>query len=437
MEALLGSSLVDKTGKEHALSSVITDATKAVGIYFSAHWCPPCRQFTPRLAEFYQDSLKNKGLEIIFVSSDKDEGAFKDYMGEMPWYALPFADRARKAKLSQKFKVEGIPTFVILDKNGEIITTEGRGAVMKDPKGTNFPWRPEPVLSILGKGKIVTQTGEQVPMDQLLDGAQAVGLYFSAHWCGPCKRFTPMLSDCYEKLRKQDQEAGRPQRLKIVFCSSDRDDAQFKEYFGHMPWHALDFNESSDVKEALEERFQVEGIPSFVVLDAKTGATLSDSGVQAVMSDPIGENFPWTPKPVQLLDNSTAGQIGPQPALFVFCGSDEKAKELQKDLITAVDVWQGRAEEGAVCHGDVCIPTGGKLEGADNVLFYVCGSNPIVQRVQDLAKADGVTVAILDLSGPVYAHSDIGSLEKATPMNLRKFVKGFLEGSVTKSAVKM
>merc|ERR1719231_1447567 len=83
-----------------------------VGLYFSAHWCPPCRGFTPKLAKAYTDSLKAKGMEIVFVSSDRDDEAFKDYFGEQPWLALPFAERDLKAKLSKQYKVSGIPTFV-------------------------------------------------------------------------------------------------------------------------------------------------------------------------------------------------------------------------------------------------------------------------------------------------------------------------------------
>merc|ERR1719371_51857 len=62
---------------------------KYVGIYFSAHWCPPCRGFTPQLAKAYSEHLKAKDLEIVFVSSDKDEAAFNDYFGEMPWVPKP------------------------------------------------------------------------------------------------------------------------------------------------------------------------------------------------------------------------------------------------------------------------------------------------------------------------------------------------------------
>ena len=38
-------------------------------LYFSAHWCPPCRGFTPVLKKFY-DEVKSQGVEIIFCSAD-------------------------------------------------------------------------------------------------------------------------------------------------------------------------------------------------------------------------------------------------------------------------------------------------------------------------------------------------------------------------------
>jgi hypothetical protein len=55
-------------------------------------------------------------------------------------------DRERKAALSNKFKVSGIPSFVILDKDGSAITTDGRSAVSEDPTGEEFPWKPKPSM---------------------------------------------------------------------------------------------------------------------------------------------------------------------------------------------------------------------------------------------------------------------------------------------------
>lgn len=67
------------------------------GLYFSAHWCPPCRAFTPMLGEFYNNlKAAGKSLEIVFVSSDRDEAQWKEYYHSMPWLALPFEDRKRK-----------------------------------------------------------------------------------------------------------------------------------------------------------------------------------------------------------------------------------------------------------------------------------------------------------------------------------------------------
>ena len=52
---------------------------KYVLIYFSAHWCPPCRGFTPVLAEFHKAAAASKNFEVVFVSSDRDQKSFDEY----------------------------------------------------------------------------------------------------------------------------------------------------------------------------------------------------------------------------------------------------------------------------------------------------------------------------------------------------------------------
>ena len=76
----------------------------------SAHWCPPCRGFTPKLAESYSgfkasSHPRKEDFSVVFVSSDRSEESFNEYFAEMPWLALPYAERDLKAKLSSKFKV--------------------------------------------------------------------------------------------------------------------------------------------------------------------------------------------------------------------------------------------------------------------------------------------------------------------------------------------
>lgn len=95
-KALLGETFV---GTDKGIEAICGEG-KTVGIYFSAHWCPPCRGFTPKLAEFYKKLHTEKNFEIVFVSSDKSEDEFQKYHKEMPWLALPFADRNRKVRLA-------------------------------------------------------------------------------------------------------------------------------------------------------------------------------------------------------------------------------------------------------------------------------------------------------------------------------------------------
>ena len=68
----------------------------------------------------------------------------------MPWASLPFTDRAAKAKLSAKYGVQGIPTLVVLNGSGELVTKKGREMVSSDPSGSNFPWIPKTFAEDLG-----------------------------------------------------------------------------------------------------------------------------------------------------------------------------------------------------------------------------------------------------------------------------------------------
>jgi len=119
-------------------------------IYFSAHWCPPCRGFTPTLVEKYK-ALKDFGkkFELVFASSDKSEDQFNEYYKEMPWLALPYADRAQKDKLAKFYGVSGIPMLAIINaQTGETVTTNGRGEISSEDFIENYPYLPKDVYDI-------------------------------------------------------------------------------------------------------------------------------------------------------------------------------------------------------------------------------------------------------------------------------------------------
>jgi len=297
---------------------------KKVAIYFSAHWCPPCRGFTPKLAERYKELVgKGENFEIVFVSSDRDEESFKEYYASMPWLALPFAERDTKAKLSKKFKVSGIPALIILDEQGELINKEGRSCVMNDPA----EWKPPTLWEALS-GELLSKGGKAT-VEQLREQSDAIALYFSAHWCPPCRNFTPKFGATYEKV----VAAGK--KLSVVFCSSDRDEESFKEYFAEMPdgWYAIGNDDKR--KEQLSTLFEVEGIPSLVVLDAKTGATINGNARGMVSSDPEGTSFPW--KPPAVADLSSPDGINETPSVCVMAeGCTAERREALMAMLTPI-----------------------------------------------------------------------------------------------------
>jgi len=115
--------------------------------------CGPCREFTPELVKFYDKINSRRGnkdsFEIIFISRCRDENSFGQYFTHMNWLAMPFEEAAgqRGQLLSEKYKVQGIPTLVLLDDMGNTITTNARNQIPQDRAGIGFPWR-NPIVSL-------------------------------------------------------------------------------------------------------------------------------------------------------------------------------------------------------------------------------------------------------------------------------------------------
>lgn len=153
------------------------------------------------MKEIYSKLKAQAGTEdfdLVFCSMDRTGAEYQSYTSDMPWWCLPHESPVM-GKLANMYGAEGIPHLVVLDKDGTVLQQDGVGEVSIDPQGANFPWRPKALVELLPKEYITTDSVRK-PMSDLKD--KYLMLYFSAHWCPPCKTFTPKLSKAYQALKK-------------------------------------------------------------------------------------------------------------------------------------------------------------------------------------------------------------------------------------------
>jgi nucleoredoxin len=139
LPGILPAKLEDASGKEVDPSSL---KGKTVGLYFSAHWCPPCRAFTPSLVKF-RDKHAEEDFEIVFVSLDHSAGEKATYIREMnmKWLTVPGAGSNEARALAERFQVNGIPMLVILAPDGSVVTPNGREDVMVSADTALRTWK--------------------------------------------------------------------------------------------------------------------------------------------------------------------------------------------------------------------------------------------------------------------------------------------------------
>lgn len=115
---ILDGNLVKLRGKSLKSFKDLQKPSKYYVFYYTASWCPPCQAFTPSLVQFYEKN-KNDNFELILITSDRDEGAMKDYAVEkkMPWPQLKLR---KAADFKKKFQhgVTGIPSVIVCELDG-------------------------------------------------------------------------------------------------------------------------------------------------------------------------------------------------------------------------------------------------------------------------------------------------------------------------------
>jgi len=319
-----GDSLLNSTDGSTVSPSDALSGKTHILLYFSAKWCGPCRNFTPLLIDFYNKVKESKNIEAVFCSLDHDPDQYKEYTSKMPWLSMPYDAKETKL-MAEKYEADGIPHLVVVDgETFEVISKEGTGGLRENADG--FPWKPKSVAEVWPDKVLASKDSpeEFLNSDALKD--KYLMLYFSAHWCPPCRMFTPKLSEAYTKLKAQRDD------FETVFVSSDRDEQAFQEYFQTMSFCALPF-EHRETKSVLSKTFGVRGIPTLVML----GPVSSESGnrplinknIRAYMENEEFSEFPFAKKNYGSIDS--ADDITEVKSLIIFHenGDDDEQNDVK------------------------------------------------------------------------------------------------------------
>jgi nucleoredoxin len=129
-------------------------------------------------------------------------------------------------------------------------------------------------------GKLVKLNGDQlVPVSARdLSHVRVFGLYHSAMWCGPCRKFTPTLVAAYKRLKQQYGD-----QFELIFVSHDRDVFNMQNYMktDGMPWPAVRYG----VQVEQLKRYSPDGIPWLVALNS-AGEPMTKNGLDRKFIDP-------------------------------------------------------------------------------------------------------------------------------------------------------
>lgn len=297
---------------------------------------------------------------------------------------------------------------------------------MEDPLGTTFPWRPRPLDQVL-RSIVLQPCGAYASChstaDVTYDDLQGVrGIYFSANWCPPCRAFSPQLAEVYRVLRKKDPQ------FEIIFVSSDRSDESYTGYISTMPWLAVPFQQAA-IRSELAQLYAVRGIPTLLLLDGN-GHVITMEGRSELADDPLAKNFPWKPRPVNVLTERYVAKMHDYPAMVLFIdGEDTDLHFAESVLIPAAERYYTKHHINYHQHQSDLEPLA-LSEDLDYVQFLIALESDASDILRDLIGLDDVVplLVAVDIRCQQYAIMTYG--QEITLESVSEFAEKFRKGEV-------
>ncbi len=93
---------------------------KVVYLDFWASWCKPCKESFPWMNKLYEQH--GGDLEVIAVNLDANREDANKFLEKVPAYFPILFDP--EGTLAEKYKIQGMPTSILFDRNGNLIAQE-------------------------------------------------------------------------------------------------------------------------------------------------------------------------------------------------------------------------------------------------------------------------------------------------------------------------
>ncbi|XP_046604934.1 nucleoredoxin-like isoform X1 [Neodiprion virginianus] len=403
-------------------------ACETIGVYFSfINPGATCDDFTRQLTELYGSvnaatNTAKKRFEVIHVvlwSNVADvidfQESFQGHVAELPWLALPNDDYERKTRLTRRYRIKAdVPTLILVEGGtGSVVTRGGVERTLADPTGANFPWTPPHPKATLVDGPLLPCGSRDNKEPMLHEELRhcVKGVYFSAHWCPPCKAFTPQLVDSYQKIRE------RGHNFEVIFVSSDRSEESYNTYTETMPWLRIPFSQE-ERRRKLARAFDVQAIPTLVILDQRDNI-ITLEGRTELLEDPEAWNFPWASRLVNILTEKYMTTLHRAPAIILFVEADDCEIQFGETVLLPA------AETYRRDHPDYD-PTYDDLD--DHLQFFIaldfqCDTSEILREFIGLEDAVPLLTAV-DIPRGIYTVMEDGA--EITVDSVQQFVEGFL-----------